>query len=116
MVNGRLEPDPEGEEGFLDVRKGGPLIINHRDVKKLVDGKECKISYLRGMVSEKGEGMAGHHAAHTLGIIDEASGLEDIVYTQMGTWARRILAIGNPNPCQNFFRRAVKEGDLTVKS
>lgn len=89
-----------------------PLIVNHRDIRKTVGGKECKISYLRGMVSEKGEGMAGHHAPWTLGIIDEASGVDDTVYTQMGTWAKRILAIGNCNPTENFFKKGVKAGDV----
>ncbi len=94
--------------------KGGPIIYNHRDIRKvsMATGQEDKISYLRGMVSERGEGMAGHHAAATLLIIDEASGVDDVVYTQGGTWAGRVLAIGNPNPCQNFFKRLVKAGDL----
>lgn len=56
----------------LEVKRGGPLIVNHRDIRKVVGGQECKISYLRGMVSEKGEGMAGHHAAYTLFVADEA--------------------------------------------
>lgn len=95
--------------------KGGPLIVNHRDIRKLRGGVECKISYLRGMVSERGEGMAGHHAEANLGIIDEASGVDDLVYTQMGTWAKRILAFGNPNPCDNFFRKLIREGDVLAK-
>ena len=105
----------------LDVKKGGPLIINHRDIKKLIVGndgmkKECKISYLRGMVNERGEGMAGHHASNTLCIIDEASGVDDLVYTQSMTWADRLLAIGNPNPCANFFIKNVEAGDLVSKT
>lgn len=100
----------------LAVDKGGPLIVNFRDLRKMTgpagDRKMCQISYLRGMVSERGEGMAGHHAEWTLGIIDEASGVDDLVYTQMETWASRVLAFGNPNPCENFFRRAVEDGDL----
>lgn len=96
----------------LDRVKGGPLIVNHRDVRKIVNGEECKISYMRGMVSEKGEGMAGHHAAYTLFIGDEASGIDDLVYTQADTWSKRKLLIGNPNPCNNFFRKGVKDGDL----
>lgn len=104
----------------LTADKGGPLILNHRDVRKLkrdplAGGNglvECKISYLRGMVSERGEGMAGHHAAMTLVIIDEASGVDDVVYTQGATWAKRMLFIGNPNACENFFRRGVEAGDL----
>lgn len=93
------------------------LRVNHRDIRKFIDNKGhskrlCPISYLRGMVSLKGEGLAGHHAAHTLGIIDEASACDDIVFTQMETWAQHILVIGNPLPCSNFFYKAVKEGDI----
>lgn len=105
--------------GPLDSKDGGPLIINHRDMRRLMGGKVCPISYVRGMVSERGEGMAGHHAKYTLAVIDEASGVDDQVYTQMCTWARRILIIGNPNRCvsgkQHFFYKAVKGGDLAAK-
>jgi hypothetical protein len=98
----------------LTVEKGGPLIVHHRDIRKVnqTTGKECKISYLRGMVSEKGEGMAGHHAQATLAIIDEASGVDDVVYTQCATWAKRFLIFGNTNQCENFFRRMVEAGDV----
>lgn len=96
----------------LEAKDGGPLIVNHREIRKVHRGVRDDISYLLGMVSEKGEGMAGHHAAHTLVIGDEASGLDDTVYTQAGTWAKRALYLGNPNDCQNFFRAAVEGGDL----
>ncbi len=99
----------------LLVKDGGPLIVNFRDVRKVVNGAPCPISYLRGMVSERGEGMAGHHAPYTLGVIDEASGVDDTVYAQMSTWARRKLIFGNPNPCENFFRKAVEAGDLEAR-
>jgi hypothetical protein len=56
----------------LRVEEGGPLVVNHRDIRGVVAGKVCQISYLRGMVSERGEGMAGHHAKNTLAVIDEA--------------------------------------------
>ena len=56
----------------LTKNKGGCLKTNHRDVTKWRNGEECKVSYLRGKVSEKGEGMAGHHAPMTLAVIDEA--------------------------------------------
>lgn len=117
----------------LEYRFGGPLLIKHRDIRWMYtqdiprnedelgsidirSGETCKISYLLGLVSEKGEGMAGHHAKHTLWIADEASGIENISYTQAGTWAKRILAIGNPNPCDmnHWFRQGVKGGDLYV--
>jgi len=100
----------------LEVEKGGPFIVNHRDIRKVVGGKECKISYLHGCVSQRGEGMAGHHAKHTLLIIDEASGVDDVVYTQGDTWAKKKLIIGNPNPCTNFFFRGVKDGHLKAET
>lgn len=93
--------------------KGGPLIVNHRHVKKVIDGSECPISYLKGMVAGAGgEALAGHHAPATYGVGDEASGLTDKVYDQMQGWCKRMLFIGNPNPCENFFRRAVDGGDI----
>lgn len=97
----------------LAQKDGGNLVINHRDIRKAnAEGELDPISYLRGMVSEKGEGMAGHHAAFTLGIIDEASGVDDLVYTQMDTWAKKKLIFGNPNPTTNFFYKGVRGGDL----
>jgi hypothetical protein len=92
----------------------GCLYNLHRDTRKVVspDGKQCPVSYLRGMVSERGEGLAGHHAPYTLAIVDEASGVDDIVFTQLETWAKRILVFGNPLPTTNWFYKAVKEGDL----
>lgn len=99
--------------------RGGVLLVRHRDIKKLAEPvkerKRCEVSYLLGQVSERGEGMAGHHAAYTLIIGDEASGLDDTVFTQAETWAKRQLYIGNPNPCQNYFRKWVAQGDLVAK-
>lgn len=99
----------------LDSRFGGPLVINHRDIKKKIGGVECPLSYLRGMVSEKGEGLAGHHIAYTsdriprtLFVVDEASGVDNEAYERSDTWANRKLVIGNPYPCDNFFRHAVE--------
>ncbi len=101
----------------LLAKQGGPLIWNHRHLRKMVNGKECKISYLKGIVAERGEKMAGHHASHTLGVVDEASGVDNYVWSQMGTWADRRLAIGNCNPCdaRHFFRVGVEGGDLEVR-
>lgn len=110
----------------LTVDKGGPIVWNHRDLRKVIKPSEskhgkgmadlnervCHISYCRGMVSERGEGLAGHHAAHTLAIIDEASGVDDHCYTQMATWAKRMLIFGNPNPSNGFFYKAVEGGDI----
>lgn len=106
----------------LTVEKGGPLIVNHRDIRKLkarrgvpLDECEmCEISYMRGMVSEKGEGLAGHHAANTLMIIDEGSGVDDEAYSAGQGWMKRLLVIGNPMPCVNFFFRGIDGGDLPM--
>lgn len=99
----------------LSHKRGGQLVVNHREIKKLVGGEVCKVSYLIGMVSAKGEGLAGHHAPHTLLIVDEASGVDDTVYERASTWAKKILVVGNPYPCHNFFFKAVKGGDIPAK-
>lgn len=99
-----LGPDgrPERRTGF----KGAPYEL-------------CGLSYCIGRVAAKGEGMLGHHVAdtgdgipRTLMIADEASGVDDDTWLIPDTWAKRKLAIGNPYPCQNFFRKAYEEGDL----
>jgi hypothetical protein len=99
----------------LSYKEGGPLVVTSHEIRHANDlnltGGNAG-SYLKGRVSAKGEGMAGHHAEHTLLIIDEASGVDDEVYTQGDTWAKHKLVIGNPNPCVNFFFRGVKGGDL----
>lgn len=101
----------------LDMRKGGPLLINHQNIRKIVNGEVCPLSYMIGMVaSEQTEAaMQGHHIANTgdgiartLFIADECSSVPDSYWKLAGTWARRMLAIGNPWPCENFFKFAVK--------
>lgn len=97
----------------LRQKSGGPLMVNHREVRKaLPGGGLCPVSYMVGMVSETGEGMQGHHAPRTLLVVDEASGVSDLVYERADTWAKRKLILGNPYACQNFFYKGVKGGDL----
>lgn len=104
--------------------RGGPLVVNHLHLKKIdyyqgqKTKKVCGISYVIGRVAAKGEGMLGHHVAdvgdgvpRTLYMADEASGVEDVSYERADTWARRKLVIGNPYPCDNFFKKGVEEGD-----
>jgi hypothetical protein len=99
----------------LSYKQGGPLVINHRDIRKVMHGKVCKISYLRGMVSETAEGMAGHHAEHTLLVADEASGISDLAFERSDTWSKRRLIIGNPYPANNnYFERGVRGGDIPM--
>lgn len=111
----------------LDHNDGGPLIVNHLHLRKINQtgkkkGKPCGLSYCMGRVAARGEGMLGHHVAErgdgvprTLFVADEASGVDDVSYDRADTWAKRKLVIGNPYPCQNFFYRGVKAGDLKVK-
>lgn len=106
----------------LKVEKGGPLVVQHLHIKKIVHGEECKLSYIRGRVAAKGEGMLGHHIANvgdgiprTLFVADEASGVDDLSYERASTWAQRVLVIGNPWPCSNFFFKAVEKGDVAIR-
>ena len=107
----------------LDSTKGGPLLVNHLHLRKVVRGQVCGLSYLLGRVAAKGEGMLGHHIAdtgdgvpRTLFVADEASGVEDISFERAETWAKRILVIGNPYPCSNFFYKGVKAGDVLARA
>lgn len=100
--------------GYTQV-SGGPLLVNHRDIRKFVDGKRCPTSYIIGKVSERGEGLQGHHAPYTMFIADEASGIDDVAYNMAQTWAKKMLIFGNPLAPRggtNFFYRAVKGGDV----
>lgn len=117
--------------------KGGPLVVNHLHLRRMIPGKEgdfrdpnniCGLSYCIARVAAKGEGMLGHHVTpdsvgyiddgipRTLFIADEASGVDDMTYDRADSWAKRKLIIGNPYPCTNFFLRFVEEGDIELKS
>lgn len=101
----------------LDVKKGGPLIINHHDIRKLVDGERCPLSYLTGMVagSDSIASMQGHHIAltgdgiwRTMFMCDEASSVNHEYYRMARSWFNRAYIFGNPWPCNNFFYHAFK--------
>jgi hypothetical protein len=98
---------------------GGEIVMLHQEVRlaweRNIDrSTRNPMNYLQGLVSEKGEGMSGHHAAYTLLIGDEASGLEDVVKERGAGWAMRFLFFGNAENCQNFWREAVEAGDLLM--
>ena len=100
----------------LDHRYGGPFVLNHHEIRFKEEANiEVKnpLNYLRGQVSKPDsvEGMSGHHAAYTLFIGDEASGLKDPVHKGAQGWAKRFFYPGNTNPCRNFFFRMAREGD-----
>lgn len=102
-----------------------PFVVNHMDIKKVVNGKTCPKSYLLGRVASRdnqGAGLLGHHLAlgaggepRTLAVQDEASGMLDIFNDKIDTWAHRKLLIGNPYPCENHFRRASTDGNLLAE-
>ncbi len=103
----------------LDSTKGGPIIVNHLHLRKIVKGEVCGVTYCIGRTASKGEGMLGHHIAdvgdgvpRTMFVADEASGVEDENYEKASTWFRRGLFIGNPYHCRNFFYKGIKGGSL----
>ena len=90
----------------------GPLIVNDYELRKIYRGRECETSYVKFTVSKKGEGMSGHHADRTLLVVDEASGADNKVLEYSAGWMKKGLLLGNPKPCQNFFREMVQKGDV----
>jgi len=112
--------------------KGGDLICNHQEIKRIVNGDVCPLSYVRGMVASDATeaAMQGHHIAktgheairsdvldsaftrdgmwRTLFIADECSSVPHNYWRLASTWAHRMLAIGNTWPCDNFFKHAIK--------
>ena len=97
----------------LFASQGGPLIVNSLEIRRREEAESKKpYNYLVGMVYDDPEKMAGHHAEFTLFIGDEASGLDDELYKRVCGWAKHKLFIGNPEACQNFFRKGVKGGNL----
>lgn len=96
-----------------------PLVVKHLDIRRLYKGKEDPKSYLIGRVAAKEEGLLGHHLARnqwgdptTLIVYDESSGIPHGFKEKTDTWAHRTLIIGNPFPCENFFKHLSKQGDV----
>lgn len=107
----------------LSTDRGGSLLVNDQKIRKIVKGGICGLSYILGRVAtDDGSGFLGHHIAdtgdnikRTLFVVDEASAVPDMYYDKATTWAQKVLIIGNPFPCSNFFRRGVKGGDTYSK-
>lgn len=64
--------------------------------KELMDDMDVKLSF--------------SNTPRTLFVCDEASAVDDDIFTKAKTWAHRILILGNTWRCSNYFFRAV-EGD-----
>lgn len=95
-------------------KDGGPLTMLSMEIRRAdEDDAKNPTNYLKGMVAGGDmDALAGHHAARTLGVGDEASGLKNWVHDKYQGWAKRKLYFGNPNPCENFFRNGCREGDI----
>lgn len=110
--------------GFIDRSKYKlPIQYNHMRIRHLNSDGTVYTTYPSEMVGQcvnKGEALLGRHIPRfdgidrTLVIFDEASGIQDSTYKSCETWAHRKLIIGNPWPCENFFRRGVEEGNLVA--
>lgn len=96
----------------LRVEDGGPLLCTDKHIRKVINGNLCPISYVTGMVSNKVEKFSGHHATRTMGVIDEASGVEAAVFDEMEKWAKKMYVFGNPLSVGSRFYAEVKGGDL----
>lgn len=96
-----------------------PIRVNHLHIRQVIDGRLEPRSELTGRVVKRGEGLLGRHIEltkdrrpRTLVVFDEASAIDDICYDTSDTWAHRKLIIGNPYPCNNFFKRFTTDGDV----
>jgi hypothetical protein len=106
----------------LDAKSGGPLQINHQELRKVVNGQRMSNSYCMGMVASQDSiaAMGGHYARpktpdnipHELWLADEASSVADGYYPIVSPWAARKYIFGNAWECSNFFKRLVDAGDL----
>ena len=112
----------------IPLRKGdgGPLIVTHLNIDKVVGDRVCPISYIKGLVATDDNiaKMQGHHATpsdwasasdgipRTMFVSDESSSVKDDYYKMAATWMKRALIFGNTWDCANFFKRAIKgDGD-----
>lgn len=99
----------------LNDAQGGLLRVNMRDISlaaERIDTDQEPLNYLIGRVTATGEGISGAHAEYNLLMVDEASGAHDLIYTYGLGWMKKFLAFGNPNECNNFYKRNALAGDL----
>lgn len=96
-----------------------PFRVTTLQIEKLKDPRNQDIEpldYVIGHVTREVENFQGHHLPNdkprVLGIFDEASGVPDVFYDAAGSWAHRMLVIGNPLSTTNFFYRHCRGGDI----
>ena len=64
--------------------------------------------FANGFTTDKPDGAQGPHRDNLLVVVDEAAGVKDWLWTAIKGWTTnpgcKILAIGNPNTVQSYFR------------
>jgi hypothetical protein len=93
------------------------FVMTHHEIRFRQEAEQKNVaSYLTGIVSgqENMEGLTGHHAKYTFAFGDEASGLDDRVQDAVSGWAKREVWIGNPLPCNTYYKKGCKAGDLLM--
>jgi len=111
-INESSYPWDRSKTGVLDAEHGGPLIRKYHHIRMATEMGYSSKSYLIGTVSKKGEGLSGHHAEFTMLVVDEASGVDEKVKIFAEGWTNKLFVFGNPNECNNWWRRAYKEGNI----
>ncbi len=107
----------------LLVRDGGHIHSKYHLVRKIVDGRMCGTSYIRGMVAADNTvaAMGGHHVPtwddtpHTMFLGDECSSMNSEYEEKARPWAHRLFFIGNTWDCDNVWRKGVDKGDEPYK-
>jgi len=96
-----------------------PFRVTTLQIEKLKDPRTQEVEaldYVIGHVTNETENFQGHHLPNdkprVLGIFDEASGVPDVFYDAAGSWAHRLLVIGNPLSTTNFFYRNCRAGNV----
>jgi hypothetical protein len=110
------------QAAHLSSADGGPFLITHHDIRKIVNGRECDISYIKGMVAgpDSIAAMQGHHVTprtleeandgipRSFYVSDESSSVPQAYYDMASTWFQRALIFGNAWECNNSFKWAFK--------
>ncbi len=73
-------------------------------------GSVVLLNHIEGFIKQYDE--SNDNALKRIKEIYRLRGIKDGIYTSTDTWAHKKLIIGNPFPCENFFKRGVKDGDL----
>jgi hypothetical protein len=96
----------------------GILLVNYQEVRRTEErAAKNPLNYLVGRVSQKGEGLAGHHAEFTMFVGDEASGLDDaIVRRDRRPPIQRVLRKWRPPASFVAAREGVTIGECCART